>query len=85
MCVEFYENMKVNVSRTIKSKVLGKTMMITANTIALYLHYIRPSQDQIQYPHGNYSPLDAEAYANAIYATPENYKGGKFVLGQMKP
>ncbi|GFZ11399.1 hypothetical protein Acr_22g0007970 [Actinidia rufa] len=41
-------------------------------------------KDQNQYPHENYSPLDTEAYANAIYATLGNYKG-KLVLGQMKP
>ena len=63
MCVEFYENMKVDVFGTIKSKVRGKTIMVTTDTIASYLHYVRPSQDQIQCPYGNYAPLTVEAYA----------------------
>ena len=56
MCVEFYENMKVDVSGTIKSKVKGETIIVTTDTIASYLHYERPSQDQIKYPDENYSP-----------------------------
>ena len=76
--------MRVDISGTIKSKVRGKTTVVTADTIATYLLYIQPSQDHIQYPHGNYTPLTVEAYAQAIYAIPKNYEGKKFVLGQMK-
>ena len=50
MCVKFYKNMKVNVSGTIKSRFQGKTIMIIDDTIASYLHYVRPNQDQIQHP-----------------------------------
>ena len=49
LCAEFYENMKVDVIGTIKSKVQGKTITVAADTIASYLHYVRPNEDQIQY------------------------------------
>ena len=58
-------------------------IIVTVDTIGSYLHYVRRSEDQIQYPNRNFTPLDATTYAN--YANLGNYNGGKFVLGQIKP
>ena len=40
MCVEFYKTMKVDVFGRIKSEGQGKTIIVIADTIASYLHYV---------------------------------------------
>ena len=40
MCIEFYENMKVDVFDTTKSQGRGKMIMVTADTIASYMYYV---------------------------------------------
>ena len=65
--------MKMNTTHTICSKVRGRTIMITDDTIANYLHYPQPNLAKIQFPEGEYNPLTKKAYAQAIYMNPADF------------
>ena len=85
VCVEFYRNMTINTTRTIRSKVRGKTIVVIADTISQYLQYPRPDLVTIQFLKGGFNPLTEQAYAHAIYMDPADIKvGGKFLLRKFK-
>ncbi|XP_057470680.1 uncharacterized protein LOC130759555 [Actinidia eriantha] len=78
--------MKVVSLEEINSKVRGKNIRVTPDTIATYLHYTRPSYIDVEYPKSNYSSLPEADYAQAIYENPSEFLAGrKFVLGKFKP
>ena len=86
LCVQFYRNIRIDTTRTIYSEVGGKKIIITADIIAQYLHYVRPNPATFQYHNKGFKPLSEKAYARAIYIDPTNFqKERKFVLGKFKP
>ena len=84
-CVEIYKNMKIDTTCIICSKVEGKTILITADTIAQYLRYPWPDPTTIQFLEGSFNPLMEQAYAQTVFMNPVDFKArSKFMLGKFK-
>lgn len=84
--IEFYKYMKVAKSGSkITSKVRGVEVVVTPDTIATYLSYVRPAARSVQYPGKSFSSLSDVQYAEIIYENSNEFVvGEKFRLGKFK-
>ena len=80
--------MNMNVSSAgskITSKVRGRDVRVTPDSIASYLNYTRPQVGNSEYPQEDYPSLTEAEYAQAVYERPDEFRAGdKFQLGKFK-
>ena len=68
MVREFYSNLRENqnVDTLLETTILGKQLMVSPNSIAQLLNYVRPAAHDRPYPLRAIIEFDASSFANAM-------------------
>ena len=90
MVREFYSNLRENhnVDTLLKTIILGKQIMVSPDSIAQSLNYVRLSTHDRPYPLRVITEFDANLFANAMCTNPVpmgGFVGKEFILGKLKP
>ena len=87
---EFYTNMKENqrAETLLETTVMGKQLLITPDSIAHSLQYVRPAASDRPYPLRVVTDFDAQLFTEAMRTHPVTMNGfvhKEFVPGKFKP
>ena len=87
---EFYSNLRENqnVDALLETTILGKQLMVSPDSIARSLKYVRPTTHDRSYPLMAITEFDASLFANTMCTNPVPMGGfvrKEFILGKLKP
>ena len=87
---EFYSNLRenLNVDSLLASTISRKQLMVSPDSIARSLHYVRPTTHDRPYPLRTIIGFEADLFANTMCTNPVPMGGfmcKEFTLGKLKP
>ena len=87
---EFYSNLRENpnVDSLLETTISGKQLMVSPNSIARSLNYVRPTTHDRPYPLRAITDFDANLFANTMCTDPVPIRGfmhNEFTSGKLKP
>ena len=90
MVREFYSNLRENrnVDTLLETTILGKRLMVNADSIAQSLNYVCPATHDRPYPLKAITEFDASLFASTMCTNPIPIGGfvrKEFILGKLKP
>ena len=87
---EFYSNLRenMNMDSLLETTISGKQLMVSLDSIARSLHYVRPATHGRPYPLRAIIGFDADLFTNTMCTNPVPMGSSmrkEFTLGKLKP